>query len=100
MPYIAEEVRNSLDSYIDNLAAELDTDGECNYAISRLLCRSFNMDNKPRYSKINTIVGILECVKLEFYRRVASYEQVKIEENGDVEEYQEFDKVIRLMGDE
>lgn len=32
-----------------------------------------------------TILGVLECVKLELYRRVAApYEDRKIEENGDV----------------
>ena len=30
-------------------------------------------------------MGVLECCKLEFYRRVAApYEDIKIEENGDV----------------
>ncbi len=38
-----------------------------------------------RYSKINSLIGVLECAKLELYRRVAApYENDKIDENGDV----------------
>jgi hypothetical protein len=37
------------------------------------------------YSIINDIVGVLECAKMEFYRRVAvPYEDKKRTENGDV----------------
>jgi len=37
------------------------------------------------YSNVNEIIGALECIKLELYRRVAApYEDLKIEENGDV----------------
>ena len=94
MPYIQEEVREALDSHIDRLADALDNEGECNYAISRLLCMSHKIDVAPKYSKINKIVGILECIKLEFYRRLSLYEQAKIEENGDVNEYCEFEKTM------
>jgi hypothetical protein len=38
-----------------------------------------------RYYHINKAIGVLECIKLEFYRRVAApYEDVKIKESGDV----------------
>jgi hypothetical protein len=38
-----------------------------------------------RYYHINKAVGVLECIKMEFYRRVAApYEDTKIEQNGDV----------------
>ena len=37
------------------------------------------------YHAYNEIIGVLECVKQEFYRRmVAPYEDKKCEENGDV----------------
>ena len=37
------------------------------------------------YANINALIGALECVKLELYRRVAApYENVKINVNGDV----------------
>lgn len=58
--------------------------GELNYAITLLILRYFDQ-NGGRYQQINDIVGALEGAKLEFNRRVvADYEDVKIEENGDV----------------
>jgi hypothetical protein len=40
------------------------------------------------YSKIAMATGVLENIKQEFYRRVASpYEDKKINENGDIREY-------------
>ena len=37
------------------------------------------------YVKLNELIGVLECAKLELYRRVASpYEDEKVESNGDV----------------
>lgn len=39
----------------------------------------------PSYKIINEIIGVLECVKLEFYRRIAApYENDKQQANGDV----------------
>jgi len=39
----------------------------------------------PKYKRYNKAMGVLECIKQEFYRRVISkYEDQKIEENGDV----------------
>jgi hypothetical protein len=38
-----------------------------------------------RYFHLNKAIGVLECIKLEFYRRVAApYEDLKIKEAGDV----------------
>jgi predicted DNA-binding protein with PD1-like motif len=40
---------------------------------------------KPSYHNYNKAIGVLESVKLEFYRReVASYENKKIKENDDI----------------
>jgi len=56
-------------------------DGELNYIITRILKESYPL----RYFNLNRAMGVLECCKLEFYRRVAApYEDIKIEENGDV----------------
>ena len=39
----------------------------------------------PRYTDLNEVIGVLECVKQEFYRRVVvPYEDRKMAENGDV----------------
>ena len=55
--------------------------GDLNYMITKILLMA-----KPKsYAEYNALVGVLECCKLEFYRRaVAAYEDEKIQENGDV----------------
>jgi hypothetical protein len=59
------------------------TDGELNYCITNM-CLKF-LGSNPRYTDFNTVIGVLECAKLEMYRRaVAPYEDTKIIENGDV----------------
>ena len=87
MPYIKMEERVK---YMENLEKIIDTlksqpvdriDGELNYIITRMLKESYPL----RYFNLNRALGVLECAKLEFYRRVvAPYENTKIEENGDV----------------
>lgn len=91
MPYIVQDKRNHLDPHIDallNALRELESDdpanshaGNLNYAITRLLRGSYS----PRYAEINDAVGVLECVKQEFYRKFAApYEDQKEFENGPV----------------
>ena len=91
MPYIAQESRDRLNPHLDALANELrglECDnpdnvhaGNLNYIFTTLLARFYG----NRYSEINEAVGVLECTKHEFYRRVASpYEDRKSAENGDV----------------
>ena len=37
------------------------------------------------YANANKLMGVLECSKLELYRRlIAPYEDTKVNENGDV----------------
>lgn len=57
--------------------------GELNYAITRLVDEYLERKGL-RYQAINDVVGVLECAKLELYRRVAAgYEDGKIDDNGD-----------------
>lgn len=94
MPYIKQEFRDVLDPAIEHLAnalRELECDypetvveGNVNYAVTRLID---NLYSNGGYKAINDAVGVLECVKQEFYRRVAAkYEDFKKEMNGDVYE--------------
>lgn len=102
MPYIKPEDRIFLDQYIQDLASAINTKipngyetdnldvmefaGEVNYAITRLCC--LVLGRKTTYPKICIITGILENVKQEFYRRLASpYENSKKIQNGDIKEY-------------
>ena len=81
MPYIEPEARKRFDRWIDALVCLPLSLGELNYVITKLL-----LATKPRsYTDYDALIGVLECVKLEFYRRaVVLYEDTKKEENGDV----------------
>lgn len=88
MPYIDNGYRKELDKDIDSLVRTLNKwrdgskmDGCVNYIVSRLLKGVY----PESYFDYNRAIGVLECAKLEFYRRVvSSYEDKKIKENGDV----------------
>jgi len=87
MPYIKPHNREFFDKITDELFRILKiTDfsaGEINYVISRLLWKIF--ESKKCYSTANALVGVLECIKLEFYRRkILKYEDIKKKENGDI----------------
>lgn len=92
MPYINKELRNEYDDCIDALitSVKLSTEPEkrsgiCNYLITRLLVGAIAPAN---YNAYNSAIGVLECCKLELYRRaVAPYEDEAIKKNGDLEEY-------------
>lgn len=82
MPYISQEQRRDFDSlFATMLLSFKPTSGELNYIITRLI-----LATQPKcYDDYNKLVGVLECCKLEFYRRaVANYEQEKAAQNGDI----------------
>ena len=80
MPYIKQERREPLDTGRAHPAQS----GELNYKITQVI-RDYWDFHGPAYQTINDIVGALEGVKLEFYRRIAvPYEEQKIKDNGDV----------------
>jgi hypothetical protein len=87
MPYIKPERRTKYTKVLEELTSMLkalppeEVDGELNYVVTRILKEVYPL----RYYHINKAVGVLECIKQEFYRRVAApYEDVKIKESGDV----------------
>jgi hypothetical protein len=84
MPYIKEEDRFKMEARIEHLASRIETEGELNFAITKL-CHIMMEKLGEKYANYNTIMGVLECVKQEFYRRkVVPYEKKKIGENGDI----------------
>lgn len=84
MPYIKKEDREKLNTTINILSDEISSVGNLNYTITKL-CLNFLKRSTRSYTSLNEIPGVLECVKLEFYRRAMSlYEDAKISENGDV----------------
>jgi len=86
MPYIKKFNREALDKIVnllkkDRLALSV---GELNYLITKILCYSKEIRGES-YSTYNELIGVLECVKFELYRRkISIYENKKIKENGDV----------------
>ncbi|HEY7060769.1 MAG TPA: hypothetical protein VII06_04765 [Chloroflexota bacterium] len=80
MPYIPQTQRD----LIDHGRVEPFGEGELNYLITQEI-NAF-LDRTPRqYADYNAVIGVLESVKLELYRRVvARYEDEKRLENGDV----------------
>ena len=82
MPYIKNRV--SLDKILDELATYITSDGDLTYCFYRL-CLIKAHDKGHSYDTWKSLVGVLECTKLELYRReIALYETKKIIENGDV----------------
>lgn len=82
MPYIRKPERLELDRVIDKFG-NLDV-GQLNYVITKLMIK-YIQDNTLKYKYYNDLVGVLECAKLELYRRkVIPYENMKMSENGDV----------------
>ena len=78
MPYIKYDDRTRVELY------GASSGGELNYLITQN-CLDYLDQTGLSYVNYNTVIGVLECAKLEMYRRaVAPYEDKKIEENGDV----------------
>ena len=86
MPYITKRDRKKFEKIIAELSTKF-TDcpvGELNYLLTSI-CMMYMSANGYNYSHYNDVVGALECAKLEIYRRkIAAYEDTKIETNGDV----------------
>jgi len=87
LPYIKARNRKKYEKILEELVKILKTlppeeiDGELNYVVTKILKGIYPL----RYFHINKAVGVLECIKLEYYRRVAvPYEDQKIKEAGDV----------------
>lgn len=82
MPYINQEERPQYDEALGKVISLLkeqpleSVDGHLNYVVTRIVKEVYPL----RYFHINRAVGVLECIKHEFYRRVAApYEDTKIE---------------------
>lgn len=83
MPYITKMDRADLDETLDKVPGAFN-EGELNYQITRIIDKYLKQEG-IYYGNINACIGVLECAKLELYRRIASpYEDAKKEVNGDV----------------
>jgi len=92
MPYIREDKRKQIESELDQLVIKFletqddgGTAGRLNYVISSMIGAILKNDRLLSYARINELIGVLECAKMELYRRVAApYEDDKSRLNGDV----------------
>jgi len=97
MPYIPQQHRKRYDELVNQLVETLvwdssDADlgtpaafapGELNYVLSSLLVKLWAKGRQ--YYRGNTLMGVLECVKAEFYRRwLAPYEDGALARHGDL----------------
>lgn len=81
MPYIPQRRRNQIH---DDIQVQPVNSGELNYKFTNIINDFLNYQGEC-YENYNAILGALEGAKLELYRRkIAPYEDKKIEENGDV----------------
>lgn len=79
MPYIEQEIRDKLEAGYTPESA-----GELNFIIMEKI-NEYIGDDRLNYTMINEAIGVLECAKLELYRRVAApYEDKKRYQNGDL----------------
>lgn len=93
MPYIKKDQRLKIynpDAGTIDLN-EVENPGQLNYAITKAVQDYLGLSVGDMsivdvsYAEYNEVIGVLECVKQEFYRRaVSSYEDLKRSENGDV----------------
>lgn len=89
MPYISQQDRDKFEIALRELdraiqTADNCTAGDMNYLFTSL-CVSYLNRKGLSYTHMNDLIGALEGCKLELYRRQTSpYEDLKIEENGDV----------------
>ena len=85
MPYIKEKDREKFYPIFTNPG----TEGELNYAITALI-HKYIIKLGVSYSVLNSVIGVLECAKLELYRQVVvPYEDIKKSENGCVSKLEE-----------
>jgi len=91
MPYIENNRRKAL--FCESLTDydnTLNTPGELNYMLATNLNLYLEAHGES-YSTYNDMIGALECLKLELYRRLAAkYEDKKIKLNGDVFNQKDF----------
>ena len=79
MPYITKEARERVE------AMGPSRPGELTYLLYRECVRYARGQTFESFATYAEVLGCLEATKLELYRRhVAPYENIKLEENGDV----------------
>ena len=89
MPYIDSDDRQHYDGAILLIVTRLSQRnfaiGDINYVVTKILKGVIKHMGRS-YARFNALIGVLECIKQEFYRRdVVKYESEKIAKNGDID---------------
>ena len=84
MPYIKEEGRLPLNILIETLAETINSKGDLNYVICELVGKLI-LNTKISYTQISEWIDGVDGAENELRRRLLDpYEDLKIEQNGDV----------------
>ncbi len=85
MPYLKPQNKEYFEDLLKALGyVSMANGGELNFILTEVL-KQFMETHEMRYETYNTMMGALESCKLELYRRkIAPYENEKMEANGDV----------------
>ena len=86
MPYIRPEQRKDVTESLNSVGINYvpKNAGELNYVVAVFIDNYLRAFGK-NYANCNEMIGALECCKMEYYRTVVGpYEDMKIDENGDV----------------
>lgn len=84
MPYIKKEDRKKFEK-AEILGLSADNAGELNYCITMICLGYLNKRGIVRYQDYNDVLGVLDVISKELYRRqISKYEDKKIKENGDI----------------
>lgn len=90
MPYIKRQSRAQYQNIISELGKLIPSDpmerpGHINYVVSLLIEKVYGKN--LRYAHHNEVVGVLNCIVAEFYRRkTVPYEDEKIKSEGDLDQ--------------
>jgi hypothetical protein len=102
MPYTKPDRRDSLNALASRIAQDLDflgnSKGDLNYVLSRIVTlyavNRRHTDGKVSYDALSDARAALTDAGTEWDARVMrTYEDLKIEENGDV-----YDEILELIG--
>jgi hypothetical protein len=86
MPYIPKKQHTS---FLASCDKDWENPGQLNYTITNLIINYIQIKGES-YQTYNDIIGVLECAKIELYRRkISEYEDAKKQINGDVYEERE-----------
>ena len=104
MPYIKKDLREEIEPELGALVQKLRSmeefnsnngrAGVLNYVITYLIDSCYGPLSDAKYKDYNEAIGMLECCKLEFYRKAAApYEDLKERENGSVLDIKRYENI-------